>query len=167
MLIGLKLDIGFAHDEVYRELYGGREVLGYLAELGVEAVETPVGPETTTAELREHVARYVDAGLEMSLHPYSEETVCNPAFFSAEGDNPCRALHERLLELAAEAARLQQYPTVVNIHGAAGTAADSRQDLLDRSIAFFRWAGVAATRRRSPWRWSCRSVRTATSRGNA
>jgi sugar phosphate isomerase/epimerase len=141
MLIGLKLDIGFAQDEVYRQLYGGREVLGYLTGLGVEAVETPVGPETRMEQLREHVARCVDAGLKVSLHPYSEGSVCNPAFFSGEGENPCRDLHERFLELAAETTRLQRYPTVVNLHGASDALVDSRRSLVDRSVSFFRWAG--------------------------
>jgi sugar phosphate isomerase/epimerase len=141
MLIGLKLDIGFAQDDVYRQLYGKREVLGYLGKLGVEAVETPVGPETSTAELREHIARCAEVGLSVSLHPYSEETIYNPAFFSADGDNPCRVLHERFLGLAAEAARLQGCSAVVNVHGAAGTAADSRRHLVDQSVRFLTWAG--------------------------
>ena len=41
MLIGLKLDIGFERDETCRRLYGEREILPFLKELGIEAVETP------------------------------------------------------------------------------------------------------------------------------
>jgi sugar phosphate isomerase/epimerase len=141
MLIGLKLDIGFAQDEVYRQLYGGREILTFLREQEVEVVETPLGPETDPAMMREHVSRCVSAGLKLTMHPYSESSVYNPAFFSANGQNPCRALHERFFSLAAEAARLQRYPTVVNLHGAAGTAAEPRERLKDQSISFFRWAG--------------------------
>jgi len=140
MLIGLKFDVGFSRDEVYRQLYGDREILPFLRELGVEVVETPVGPETETPELQDHIARCVDAGLKVTLHPYSEGSVFNPAFFSPEQENPCRSLHERFFLLAAEAARRQQLPTVVNIHAAAGTSADPRRHLLDRSIAFFLWA---------------------------
>jgi sugar phosphate isomerase/epimerase len=141
MLIGLKLDIGFAEDEVCRRLYGEREILPYLRALGVEAVETPVGPETQPHVLREHIARCIDAGLKLSLHPYSEGTIFNPAYFAPEADNPCRALHEHFLSSAAEAARREQFPTVVNIHAAAGSAEEPRQHLLDRSLAFFAWAG--------------------------
>ncbi len=141
MLIGLKLDIGFERDEMCRRLYGDREILPFLRELGIEAVETPVGPETQTDVLKEHITRCVDAGMKVSLHPYSEASLFNPAHFSPEPDNPCRELHERFLSLAAEATRLQQHPSVVNLHAAAGTSADSRQHLIDRSIAFFTWAG--------------------------
>jgi sugar phosphate isomerase/epimerase len=140
MLIGLKFDIGFSQDEAYRGLFGEREILPLLREVGMEVVETPVGPETETAVLQDHIARCVDAGLKLTLHPYSEGSVFNPLFFSAEEDNPCRALHERFFLLAAEAARRQEYPTVVNIHAAAGTLADPRQYLLDQSIWFFTWA---------------------------
>ncbi len=141
MLIGLKLDIGFAQDKVCRRLYGRRDILAFLRELGFGAVETPVGPETQTEELREHIARCVDAGLKVSLHPYSEGTIFNPLYFSASEDNPCRQLHERFLSLAAKAARLQRHPTIVNIHGAAGTDRDPRRHLIEQSVAFFTWAG--------------------------
>ncbi|MCU0916473.1 MAG: sugar phosphate isomerase/epimerase [Planctomycetes bacterium] len=141
MLIGLKLDVGFSHDDTCRGLYGTRDIPPFLRELGFDAVETPVGPETQADELREHIARCVDAGLKVSLHPYSEGTIFNVAYFSPRQDNPCRQLHERFLVLAAEAAHRQQYPTVVNIHGAAGTDKDPRRQLLDRTIAFFTWAG--------------------------
>lgn len=141
MLMGLKLDIGFAQDEVYRRLYGAREILSFLRELGIGAVETPVGPETRPHVLTEHIAHCVDAGLKVSLHPYSEASIFNPRYFSPETDNPCRELHERFFSIAAEAARRQQFPAVVNLHAAAGTSDDSRQRLLDQSVAFFTWAG--------------------------
>jgi sugar phosphate isomerase/epimerase len=141
MLIGLKLDVGFSHDEVYRRLYGDREILPFLRELGFDAVETPVGPETPTDELREHIARCVGAGLKVSLHPYSEGTLANSLYFAPDENNPCRRMHQRFFTLAAEAARLAQYPTIVNIHGAAGTDKDPREFLVERTIAFFTWAG--------------------------
>jgi len=140
MQIGLKLDIGFSRDDVYRQLYGSREILPFLRELGVEVVETPVGPETETPMLEEHITRCVDAGLKLTLHPYSEGTLFNPALFSREETNHCRMLHEHFFLLAAEAGRRQQCPTLVNIHAAAGSSADPRQRLLDRSVAFFLWA---------------------------
>jgi sugar phosphate isomerase/epimerase len=140
MLIGLKFDIGFSQDEVYRRLYGGREILPFLRELGVEVVETPVGPETETPAVQDHIARCIDAGLKLTFHPYSEGSVFNPAFFSLDEDNPCRAMHERFFLLAADAARMQQFPTIVNVHGAAGASAESRRHLLDQSISFFLWA---------------------------
>ncbi len=141
MLIGLKLDIGFAQDKVCRRLYGRRDILAFLRELGFDAVETPVGPETQIGELWEHIARCVNAGLKVSLHPYSEGTIFNPLYFASGQDNPCRAVHERFLSLAAEAVRLQGHSTIVNIHGAAGTDRDPRRHLIDQSIAFFTWAG--------------------------
>jgi sugar phosphate isomerase/epimerase len=141
MLIGLKLDIGFAHDDVYRRLYGGRDILAFLKELGFGAVETPVGPETDMDRLREHIVRCTGAGLKVSLHPYSEASIFNVLYFSPEADNPCRELHERFFAMAAEAARMQQFPTIVNVHGAAGGSDDAREHLVSQSIAFFTWAG--------------------------
>jgi len=141
MLTGLKLDIGFSQEDLYRRLYGSREVLPFLRELGFDAVETPVGPETDSQRLRDHIARCTDAGLKTSLHPYSETTVFNPLHFSPDADNPCRRMHERFFAIAAEAARMQQCPTVVNLHGAAGASDDDRKHLLRQSIAFFTWAG--------------------------
>jgi sugar phosphate isomerase/epimerase len=140
MLIGLKLDVGFSQDEIYRRLYGEREILPFLRELGVQVVETPVGPETQTPDLRDHIARCVDAGLKLTFHPYSEGSQFNPAFFAPEEDNPCRVMHERFFLLAAEAARMQRFPTIVNVHCAAGSSADPHQRLLDQSISFFLWA---------------------------
>ena len=60
MLIGLKFDIGFSQDKVYRRLYGDRKILAFLRGLGVEVVETPVGPEVETADLQDHIARCAD-----------------------------------------------------------------------------------------------------------
>jgi len=76
----------------------------------------------------------------VTLHPYSEGSVFNPAHFRDSGDNPCRLFHERFFSHAAEIAQRQQSPTLVNIHGAAGSCADSRSDLVECSIAFFAWA---------------------------
>jgi sugar phosphate isomerase/epimerase len=141
MLIGLKLDVGFSQDQTCRQLYGDREILPFLKELGFDAVETPVGPETQPQVLRDHIARCVEAGLRVSLHPYSEGSIFNPLYFAPEADNPCRALHERFLSLAGEATRLQQGPTIVNIHAAAGADTDPRRHMIDQSVAFFTWAG--------------------------
>jgi sugar phosphate isomerase/epimerase len=140
MLIGLKLDIGFSQNENYRCLYGERDILAFLRGHGVELVETPVGPGTQLEALREHVVRCVDAGLQVTLHPYSEGSIFNLAYFTDSDDNPCRLLHEQFFSLAAEVAERQQAPTLLNIHGAAGTATESRGHLVDRSIAFFTWA---------------------------
>ncbi len=141
MLIGLKLDVGFAEDEACRRLYGRHEILPFLRELGVDAVETAVGPETETSTLMEHIARCIGAGLKVSLHPYSEGTIFNPAHFSHDENNACRGLHQHFLAIAAEAARQQGSATIVNIHSAAGTASQARDFLLDQSISFFSWAG--------------------------
>jgi sugar phosphate isomerase/epimerase len=140
MQIGIKLDIGFADNETYRRLYGDREILGYLAELGVEAIETPVGLETGDQALEEHIQTCCQAGFKMSLHPYSELTPANPAFFSPEKDNSCVQLHRHIFEFAAKAAELQQAEAVVNIHPAAAADDHSREALLEKSVQFFTWA---------------------------
>lgn len=140
MLIGVKLDMGFAQNADYRRLYGERDILPFLRELGVEVAEAPVGPEIQPDVFREHVACCVDAGIQVTMHPYSEGTIFNLAYFSDSHDNPCRLCHERFFSLAAEAAKRQQAPTLVNLHGAAGTSADARPHLVERSVAFFTWA---------------------------
>jgi sugar phosphate isomerase/epimerase len=140
MQIGLKLDIGFADDETCRQLYGQRDILAFLRARDVEAIETAVGPETDMRALREHVARCVAAGFVMSFHPYSEGGIFNPASFSAAGTNPCRELHARFLETAAEAAGLQNSEAIVNVHAAAASLAAPRRELLEQSVAFLTWA---------------------------
>lgn len=140
MQVGLKIEIGFATDEVYRQLYGNRDILSYLVALGVKALETPVGLETDDQALREHLRRCCQVGFQVSLHPYTESTPSNPALFSPIGDNACLQWHRHLLELAAEAADLQQAKTVVNIHPAAGPEPRSRRELVEQSVRFFSWA---------------------------
>ena len=140
MFIGIKLDIGFSQLPLYRQLYGDREILDYLSDLGFLAVETPVGPETESERLRKHVARCREAGLRVSLHPYCEGTACDPAFFSTEQNKPCQDYFQRLLLLAAEISDIQRSPVVVNIHPAAGPSTTARQDLFDRSVSLLSWA---------------------------
>ena len=139
-IVGLKLDIGFSTQESYHQLYGIRKIPEYLAELGFTVIETPIGLEIEREALMEHVICCLNAGLKASLHAYSENTTSNPAFFSPEENNLCRLLHQRLLSLAAELSCLQQSPTVVTIHPAAGSLENSRRDLVDRSVSFFSWA---------------------------
>jgi sugar phosphate isomerase/epimerase len=141
MRIGIKLEIGFLESKVYRQLYGERDILKCLREWGIKAVETPVGQETDHNVLMEHIYQCCKAGMHVSLHPYSENTPYNPAFFSPKGNNPCRELHQRFFALAAEAARQQQAKTIVNIHPAAGPRESSRSMLVDQSVRFFEWAG--------------------------
>ncbi len=139
-IVGIKLDIGFSMQESYRELYGNHNVPEYLAELGFTTVETPIGLETDRKVLKEHVVCCCNAGLKISLHAYSESTTSNPAYFSLAENNACRSFHRRFLSLAAEVSCLQNSPTVVTIHPAAGNSDDSRHDLVDRSASFFSWA---------------------------
>ena len=140
MRVGIKLDIGFSESEVCRELYGDRDILAFLTELGVEAAETPIRPETDGTALLDHVRRCCAAGLRMSFHPYTERKPSNPAHFSMDEGNLCREVHERFFSLAAKTARIQNAETIVNIHPAAGVEEDDRRDLIDQSVRFFDWA---------------------------
>ena len=94
MTIGVKLDIGFPHSESYRKLFGSRNVLSHISELGVRAVETAVDLETDFSSLARHIQLCAKAGFRVSLHPYTEGTVCNPAHFS-KLDPHCRQFHTR------------------------------------------------------------------------
>jgi sugar phosphate isomerase/epimerase len=140
MQIGIKLDIGFAEQGAWRALAGDRGVLALLRALGVSAVETPVGPETDSSALARHLRVCEEAGLAASLHPYSEGTRANPAYFAPDADNACAALHTGFLAVAAETALRQHAPTICNIHAAAAPAGHSRRDLLEQSVRFFQWA---------------------------
>jgi len=147
-VVGIKLEIGFSRQESYHQLYGNRKIPEYLAELGFTVIETPIGLEIEREALMEHVICCLNTGLKASLHAYSENTTSNPAFFSPEENNLCRLLHQRFLSLAAEVSCLQQSPTVVTIHPAAGGSEHSRRDLVDRSVSFFSWAHE----------WCCRNA---------
>jgi sugar phosphate isomerase/epimerase len=140
MHIGIKLNVGFAEREPYQQLYGRRDVLAYLHDLGVRAAEAPVGSQTDPEAIRVHASQCAAAGVRLSMHPYTEGTDANPARFAEEPDNACRALHEGFFRLAAEAAELQRGELVVNIHSAAGPLDVSRAALVDQSVRFFAWA---------------------------
>ena len=156
MRIGLKLDADFDRDAGYRRLYGTPEVPGVLRDLGVEAVEMPLGVESDHDEVVRQARRCQAAGLRVSFHPYSEGLPANPAFFAepgstrharrlrpadaAEPSSEPATLHARFLAMAAAVAE-DQGDTVVNIHPAAATDDGvSRRVLVDRSVRFFTWA---------------------------
>jgi sugar phosphate isomerase/epimerase len=140
MRIGMKLEIGFAEQDAWRTLTGGRDVLALLRGLGVSAVETPVGAETDGSALARHLRLCEEAGLVVSLHPYSEGTRSNPAYFAPGAGNSCAALHTGFLGVAAEAALRQHVAAIVNVHAAAAPAGHPRRDLLEQSVRFFQWA---------------------------
>ena len=140
MRVGIKLAIGFSESDVCRELYGDRDILAFLRELGVEAAETPIRPETDGDTLLDHVRLCCAAGLQVSFHPYTERKPGNPAHFSMDEGNPCREVHERFFSFATETARLQNAETIVNIHPAAGVEGDDRRHLIHQSVRFFDWA---------------------------
>lgn len=138
MLLGAKLDVGYARHDAYRQLFGSVEPLELLPELGFGAVETPVGWETDDAALWEHIERCHEAGLRVSLHPYSEGLPANAAWFTADAANPCRRFHERFFEAAVRVAELQGGTTVVNIHAAAAAEVPRAVQAV-RSVEFFTW----------------------------
>jgi sugar phosphate isomerase/epimerase len=139
MRIGLKLDIGFSENEDYRALFGHHRILDHLRGLGITLVETPMGVNTDEGSWRRHLWQCSEAGMLVSLHPYTEATPANSACFAESADNECVRTHERFFSWAAAAAEAQQEETVVVLHSAAGK--EVREDLLARSIAFFDWAG--------------------------
>ena len=131
MRIGMKLEIGFAEQDAWRTLAGGRDVVALLRALGVNAIETPVGTETDGSALDRHLRLCEEAGLVVSLHPYSEGTRANPAYFAPDVGNSCVALHTCFMTVAAEAASRQSLPVIVNVHAAAAPAGHPRRDLLE------------------------------------
>ncbi|UCG51690.1 MAG: sugar phosphate isomerase/epimerase [Candidatus Latescibacterota bacterium] len=140
MRLGIKLDLGFSDDVIYRQLFGKRDILGYLVELGVQTVETAITPETEERVLLTHTRRCCEAGLRLSLHPYTEGTRFNPTYFSKAGDNPSRDTHEQFLNLASEIASIQGEEVIVNLHSAAASKDVARWRLVYKSVRLFEWA---------------------------
>lgn len=137
MRIGLKLDVDFDTSESYRRLFGGRDVPSRLNELGVQAVEIPLGRSSDLGEVADKAQRCCEVGLHVSFHPYTEGQGANPAHFDGPGSRPAM-VHQRFLTLAASLAR-DQGETIVNIHPAARAQHGFRGELLERSVQFFSW----------------------------
>jgi sugar phosphate isomerase/epimerase len=137
MRIGLKLDIDFDTNESYRRLFGGRDVPSRLSELGVQAVEIPLGPFSDLGDVGDKARLCHRVGLQVSFHPYTEGHETNPAYFSGPESQPAM-VHQRFLALAAGLAR-QQGETIVNIHPAADANRLRRGELMERSVQFFSW----------------------------
>jgi len=138
MRIGLKLNVDFDSSDVYRDLFGGRDVLSCLVELGVEAVEIPLTPSSDLSEVAEKAHRCHLFGLNVSFHPYTENHDSNPAHFDGPDSLPA-TMHQRFLGLAHQLTQ-SQGKTVVNIHPAAGANGFPRNELVERSVQFFSWA---------------------------
>ncbi len=139
MTVGFKLDIDFAGSVAYQRLFGGGSVPVRLKELGVEAVEFPLGPASDLDEVAAAAHQCRRVGLLVSFHPYTEGHNANPAHFVGPGSYPA-SVHERFFELAAGLSR-DQGETIVNVHPAAATAdRASRVELRERSVDFFSWA---------------------------
>jgi len=141
MRIGLKLDYNYQRRRSYRQVYGTGPVPGELRDAGIEAVETAVWPDTDDAELLEYIRDCVEAGLRVSMHPYTEGTDFNPTSFAEEDENQVRQLHIRFFKIASVTAELQRTNVMVNIHPAADAGPHSRGFLVRQSVRFFSWAG--------------------------
>lgn len=140
MQLGLKLDYNYRERSSYRELYGPGPVVDTLREDGIRAVETAVWPDMEHTELLGFIRECVEADLRVSLHPYTEGTEYNPAFFANTDDNQARELHIRFFKIATLTAELQQADVMVNIHPAADAGPHSRGSLVRQSVQFFSWA---------------------------
>ena len=138
MLLGLRLGIDFDTDEAHRHLFGGRDVPELVAELGLGAVELPLGPTSDLDLVGEKAGQCIDAGLRVSLHPYSELDASNPAHHDGPGSLPART-HRRFFRLAAQLSD-RQGGTIVNLHPAAAPNDLPRETLVERSVRFFAWA---------------------------
>jgi sugar phosphate isomerase/epimerase len=139
MDIGIKLDIGFSENASYCRLFGTRDPLSFLWDLGVRAVETAIDTGTDFEALGQYVHACAAAGFRVSLHPYTERAPGNPGRFSRDGGR-CRQFHTKVFSAAEEAAEHQGRPAIVNVHGGAGSREDDRDVLLIESIRFFTWA---------------------------
>lgn len=140
MKIGIKLDYNYRQREDYRELYGPGPVIDTLQAAGVQAVETAAWPETKDPEILSYVRECIEAGFRVSIHPYTEGSKFNPAFFIDKEENPAREFHIRIFKIAMLAAALQKVKVVVNVHPAADAGPHSRGFLLHQSVEFFAWA---------------------------
>jgi sugar phosphate isomerase/epimerase len=133
--LGLKL--GPDDAENLGLLIGRSDPLAGLRELGVEAVEIPLGLHSPLDRIAAWARRCRQAGLMVSFHPYTEGTPANPAHFEGPEGLPGR-VHLRFLSLAAAVAA-EQGETVVNLHPAAAGPPFGRETLFARSVDFFSW----------------------------
>ncbi|HSK97669.1 MAG TPA: TIM barrel protein [Euzebyales bacterium] len=139
MRIGMKLDADFDRSAPYQRLYDTTDVPTRLRDLGVEAVEIPLRPESDLEHVSGQARWCQRAGLRVSFHPYSEQHAANPAHFTGQS-SAAAATHARFLAIAGTVAA-DQGDTVVNIHPAAVRQEGwSRRTLVERSVAFFEWA---------------------------
>ncbi|GIU91616.1 MAG: hypothetical protein KatS3mg011_0522 [Acidimicrobiia bacterium] len=136
-VVRLGLKLGPDDAENLGLLIGRSDPLAGLRELGVEAVEIPLGLDSSLGRVAAWARRCRQAGLMVSLHPYTEGTPANPAHFEGPDGPPGRA-HLRFLSLAAAIAA-DQGETVVNLDPAAAGPPPARETLFARSVAFFSW----------------------------
>jgi sugar phosphate isomerase/epimerase len=139
MKIGIKLDCNVPKSAHGRALFGDCDIPLRLRSLDVEAVEIAIEIDTDLRDVIEHAHACCQSGLTVSLHPYTEFSPCNSAYFE-KCESHCRKFHSRVFAAAAEIARHQKARVVVNIHAAAGSGDDDRRTLVNRSIEFFKWA---------------------------
>lgn len=138
MLLGLRLGIDFDTDEAHGRLFDGRDVPEFLWELGLTAVELPLGPSSDLDVVAGKARACIEAGLHVSLHPYSEGHPANPAYHDGPASLPAR-IHRRFFRLAAQLSH-RQGETIINLHPAAAPDGLSREALVKRSVSFFAWA---------------------------
>jgi sugar phosphate isomerase/epimerase len=139
MRIGVKLDQEFETNKAIREIFGSKPVLKILKGLGIEAIETAVGPSTDLIVFKEHLQKCVTAGFVCSIHPYTERKNQNPVFFLNNNENDCIDFHEKIFKIASWITSLQSEKLVINIHSAAATSDIPRHVQLENSILFFKW----------------------------
>jgi sugar phosphate isomerase/epimerase len=139
MRIGVKLDLDYEKSNAIREVFGSKPVLKNLKGLGIEAIETAVGPSTDLIAFEKHLQKCIESGFICSIHPYTERKNQNPVFFMDTKENQCVDFHEKILKIASATASLQKEKLVINIHSAAATSDVPRHVQLENSILFFAW----------------------------
>ncbi len=146
MLLGMKLDHGYASRPDYDELFSGIEdPLAQIRDLGMGFIEFPIQEDFAEADCRRLVEDNVAAGLVTDFHPYLTGEHNPGAFEDVEG-NVCREFVTRTLDVADWTSRAQGASCVLVFHGASNyvtkelpIAEESREFYQRRTTDFFKW----------------------------
>ncbi len=114
---------------------GHHPLAGWLAAQ-LDYIELSLKTRHLDAEsLHEDIRALHDNGLGVHLHPYYEIR----GFDTPKEPGHMRSNLRAVLDIAAETARAQGFPVVMNFHAASGDGPTPRETLHTHSVAFFRW----------------------------
>jgi sugar phosphate isomerase/epimerase len=139
MHVGWRIHPRHRQRETWRRLFGPQAPFSALKAVGIDAAEVPIAENRDMGDWRRVAEELIDAGLLVSLHPYTEGQPYNPLHFAEAVDNAGRRYFTDLTAVAQDLAERQRRDLVLVVHPAASEELVPRTMALHRSIAFFTW----------------------------